>query len=574
LSTLVNNVSCSGEVALCHPHLRIYLLAHPELDAEGSGWLAYHSQDVSGWETFRLQNVPDHRLTQSVQYYLRLIDRVMQTPPDQIIRLLRDAEKQDRATLIGLLSDVLQPSDVENLANAWLGNSTLQSDLAHVFVDDPWATQGLTDLRAFLRSRHKPGRAPVPEHVPPQATLGFWWRLFGTSAKPHLAPPEVVGAPAHDPALTANARAIGPQLDRLAEDGFAGEFVSIGHRCLVAARRTVAPRRDLCVLATARNEGLYLLEWLAYHRSVGVDHVFVYTNNNTDGSDILLRLLARHGELSLVENTVAQGGNPQGKAYGHALSLVPELLDYRWCAIIDIDEWLGFATPRFSSMKDYIRSQELRPVDAIMLSWNNVSACGALRWQPGMLPQRFTKRFAGPDQHVKTIFKPRLFHHAMPHVPRGERGLSVICRDATGALHPNGAWFADPPRDGPAWIAHYFYRSAEEFIWKFSRGRGDNPLEANLPEINVPEEFATIFFQQFTNEALVADDRMMACAGQTEAERDRLLRLPGVAQAQEGIYALYRQRSAGLLSALHAVRPKASPAAAAFYDLLLKGNAA
>jgi len=44
-------------------------------------------------------------------------------------------------------------------------------------------------------------------------------------------------------------------------------------------------------------------------------------------------------------------------------------------------------------------------------------------------------------------------------------------------------------RDSPAWIAHYFYRSFEEFIWKFSRGRCDEPLQKALPAVNVPEEF-------------------------------------------------------------------------------------
>ena len=61
---------------------------------------------------------------------------------------------------------------------------------------------------------------------------------------------------------------------------------------------------DVAIVTSVRNEGLSILEWLAYHRSIGFKSFFIYTNDNTDRSDDLLRILAK-GLVTLIENDVA-----------------------------------------------------------------------------------------------------------------------------------------------------------------------------------------------------------------------------------------------------------------------------
>ena len=46
-----------------------------------------------------------------------------------------------------------------------------------------------------------------------------------------------------------------------------------------------------------RNEGVYALEWLAYHQSLGIDEFFIYSNNNDEGSDALLKRLSGAGVI-------------------------------------------------------------------------------------------------------------------------------------------------------------------------------------------------------------------------------------------------------------------------------------
>ncbi|WP_413851471.1 glycosyltransferase family 2 protein, partial [Tateyamaria sp.] len=51
-----------------------------------------------------------------------------------------------------------------------------------------------------------------------------------------------------------------------------------------------------------RNEGAFLLEWLAHHRAVGVDHFVVFSNDCDDGTDDMLDKLAELGWLTHVRN--------------------------------------------------------------------------------------------------------------------------------------------------------------------------------------------------------------------------------------------------------------------------------
>ena len=57
--------------------------------------------------------------------------------------------------------------------------------------------------------------------------------------------------------------------------------------------------------STVRNEGPYLLEWIAWHQVLGVTDFLVYSNDCDDGSDLLLNRLAEHGANVVVSSRKA-----------------------------------------------------------------------------------------------------------------------------------------------------------------------------------------------------------------------------------------------------------------------------
>ena len=51
-------------------------------------------------------------------------------------------------------------------------------------------------------------------------------------------------------------------------------------------------------LTCLRNEAPYIVDWLAHHRALGMDHVLVLTHDCDDGSDVLLGRLADAGVVT------------------------------------------------------------------------------------------------------------------------------------------------------------------------------------------------------------------------------------------------------------------------------------
>jgi hypothetical protein len=330
-------------------------------------------------------------------------------------------------------------------------------------------------------------------------------------------------------------RKLGPDLDWLAHPHFDTRPAELGRVCLPTLRRGVKPRRGACVIATARNEGVYLPEWIAYHRAVGFQHFFIYSNDNDDGSDALLGALADNGVITWIDNKMEAPLSPQYKTYTHALSLLPEVLDYEWTLVIDVDEFFVFDTSRFLSVDDYLNWQSLSTVDAITLNWLMFGTYGAIRYRDGdLLSRRFFNRQPGVNAHIKTMCRPHKFWRSHPHNPQAASPhADVVFRNADGNPHEYLAEFALSvnPSDESAWINHYWSKSIDELLCKFSRNRGDRANEGSRPPAQIVEDIATRVLSAERGVVPVHDRRIMLCAPDLQAAIAGLLALPGVESA-------------------------------------------
>jgi hypothetical protein len=73
------------------------------------------------------------------------------------------------------------------------------------------------------------------------------------------------------------------------------------------------------IMACMRNECIFALEWVAYHRVIGFDHVFVCTNDCDDGTDEMMDRLPRSA-LSTTSATRLGGLSPQPAGVGRVLA--------------------------------------------------------------------------------------------------------------------------------------------------------------------------------------------------------------------------------------------------------------
>lgn len=238
----------------------------------------------------------------------------------------------------------------------------------------------------------------------------------------------------------------------------------------------------LSVAAIVKDEADSLLEWVAYHRVIGVENFLIADNDSTDGTTELLKTLAANGVVEYMRFPTPQTGNVQMPAYTVLLARARGKCDV--IAFIDADEYLvpmDGATSLIPLLEQLFSNSD---ISALGLNWANFGSGGALFAEDGLVIERFTKHAKtsfGVHYHIKSLVRPdRATGFANPHFVHLSSGRYV---DATGAdiiPHPkHGKGLSSTIVWTGARINHYATKSLEEFLVGKSR-RGSATKKARV----------------------------------------------------------------------------------------------
>ena len=478
------------------------------LSARPAGGQMETRTKVNDWERFKI-NEPRVQIEVSDLTINVLHKRVVRA--DDIVHLTTQCEKSADWVISALLP-LLSLEESRILGEKISSNSELVENLNTIFPRDLWLSKALPHLYSQVNS-----------------TTGG--------------------------AAIERSRIIDESFDRLRTAGKNGVTEGAGFALNAMARSTVKPTRRSCIVATARNEGIYLVEWVAYHRALGFDEIIIYSNNNTDGSDQLLSALAETGQIIWYDNRLdPKNSDAQNKAYSHALSVLPDILDFEWAAFIDIDEFIYIDQDVFSDLSDFLNWHSTRDTDAIALNWVYFGSVEEIWWRDEPFSQRLNGRSRSVNGHIKSIFRPQKAISSQPHFPREGERHSLLFRGGDGALHsyskspfkPHIAKaFSDHPNDSHAFIAHFFFRTCEEFLWKFSRNRGDHKLSGSDITLALDKRFLTSFLAQKRGQQDEFDLTLHNTA--FHDVHDRILGINSVKEAALLVKDKFRERSARVI---------------------------
>jgi hypothetical protein len=278
-----------------------------------------------------------------------------------------------------------------------------------------------------------------------------------------------------------------------------------------------------------RDEGLYLLEWVAHYRVIGFDTIFIYANDNLDGSDALLRALAEHGIITFIENRMDArlSANPQQKAYAHAQHMLPELWEHEWALVVDGDELLVPSEKydfRIGALiEDALSRYPDRAPSAICFNWFWYFSGFAYAYAPGPLLRRFAH--GEGRRGIKSLVRLRditSLHRI--HYPEIARDGFLVRADFSRL-----DWCLRQKRLDPvftsAWLAHYWNKSFEEFSVK--KARGDAACDRDPLWKRDFETFFTTNGEETAENHHPAPEALIA---KVEAEIAFLHGLPGIAE--------------------------------------------
>ncbi len=517
-----------GRLTLCDLPSARFASAAPDSTPDHPAPVPLDRDTAAEWESFVPAPVSDIFVPRAARDRLERLDALLATgPSNEAVLALVDDGPAFAADALNAALPLIPAASLGELAQAVCGDALHGRRLLASFPGDPWAAVALPALLS-------------PAEPPARGRGRLREVLSGRPAAP--AP-----RPAH--------RVLGASLDLLAEAGREGAFSSFPHALAVGARALVRPGRTLCLVATVRDEGPYLLEWLAHHRLLGVEAFFLYGHGNDDGSDALLAALAAAGVLVWLDDRAGPGVSPRAKAYGHAFGVLPDVLDFAWALVIDADEFAVVDPDRFDGLPAFLRWQERREVDAVALNrlvFGSTEPARGADWADTPVTRRCRRlldaRHLGEGGRlVKTISRPARMVHATAYAPVTDERRMLALRTAAGEPHrfhhpapgfPPDPAFADVLRPEAAAVCHYPQGSAEE--WLLKRGRGAEP--GQVPGI----EDVQTFMAQHAARDVGADDRVLRCAPGLEEEIARLRALPGVAAAEAGVRAAVRARLARL----------------------------
>jgi hypothetical protein len=225
-----------------------------------------------------------------------------------------------------------------------------------------------------------------------------------------------------------------------------------------------------------KNEEPYMLDFVKYHRSVGVEK-FVFFDRNYEA---MHNMFANDHDVEIIHFPDIEGNTHQ-EAWG-------QLIKYnqgktKWLALIDADQAL--VPVKKDDVKDILKDYE--EFANLQLNWKSFGSGHQETRLPGSVYERFLmtcKDDCFYNAHTQFICQPdrtlpiKTAEPHYPFLPEGEISVNTNKEqiDAQKKVDLNlntPLSFNVPPLHDVMWVAHYTNKSKEEWMIKNAKGRAD-----------------------------------------------------------------------------------------------------
>lgn len=239
----------------------------------------------------------------------------------------------------------------------------------------------------------------------------------------------------------------------------------------IEIERNLKFKYEIAIVAIAKNEALYIREWLEYHRIVGIQKFYFYDNESDDDTK---QILQPYIDSGLVEYTYIKGKARQLDAYNEAIKKHKQ--ECRWMAFIDLDEFI-MPTEPFKSIAEIasrIVYNSKGGAAGLGLNWAVYGSSNINDKPQGLVIDNFVNRAEITHWScymIKTICNPRMVSdYISPHYPLYKIGAYSVS-DSDGKRQYG--WFHHNVTYKNVRINHYLTKSKQEFIKKRNRGLAD-----------------------------------------------------------------------------------------------------
>lgn len=271
---------------------------------------------------------------------------------------------------------------------------------------------------------------------------------------------------------------------------------------VAATPKTEKPKRKdpkderFIAITCMKDEGVFIPEWIAFHKAIGFDHFLVYTNDCSDGTDLILERLAQTGLVTHRDNTRQEGQRASYQIRAFRKAYKEQIFaQHDWAMIMDVDEFINVHAGD-KQIRDLVAAAP-EGSDIISLTWRLFGNGGVDKFRNAFLTEQFSRaapyHCPRPAQAwgFKSLFRTdavdRLGTHR-PLIPAGGEWSNVHWVNGSGQEMPEryheltkGGWRSGPDCVGYelGQLNHYAVRSRESFLLKSLKGTVHGGIDRN-----------------------------------------------------------------------------------------------
>ena len=230
-------------------------------------------------------------------------------------------------------------------------------------------------------------------------------------------------------------------------------------------------RNYLSIVCIIKNEALYIDEWIAFNKIIGVDHIYLFNNGSTDN---IKDVIVKHVQSGYVTFIDFKGANAQLPLYRLTIRALKKIS--RWVAFIDADE---FIIPTDCTLKEYMKKQEDYP--GIGINWIVYGTGGHIKRPEGLVTENYLLTFEDPNNplnlRIKSIVNPKeTYDVSSPHFCILKKGKYAVDEDGNEITAKwmytsgSGPAFTEKNKTNKIRINHYWTKSEQDLHDKCNRG--------------------------------------------------------------------------------------------------------
>lgn len=255
-------------------------------------------------------------------------------------------------------------------------------------------------------------------------------------------------------------------------------------------------RLKICLCVIAKNENLYIREFVEHYKKIGYNNIFIYDNNEKNGEHFeeVINDYIKNNFVKIVnfrERNTSIG--PQFEAYRDCFQRNNKYYD--WLSFYDVDEFLEL-NEKYKTIQDFLNDKIFKNCQVIKINWFMYLNKENLYYENKPIQERI-KSFKYNDssnKHIKSTVKGNLGVNYWKKAPTAHSSsLNITSCSSSGKKINFDSPYNEPPDYTNAKLNHYYYKSFEEFCIKIKKGRVSLPRKTRNE--NIKKLYKIIYLQ-------------------------------------------------------------------------------